>query len=354
MASPTGPERTWLVTGGAGFLGRIAVARLLGQGHRVRILDQAARDDAVFPAHERLDYHHGDIADRAVVDAATRDADHVLHAAAALPIQRKRAPIERVNLRGTQNVLDSAQRHGARSVVFTSTTAVYGLHKTHPITEDSPLIPIGPYGETKVAAEARCQAARDEGLHVSVLRPKTFLGPGRLGVFEILFDWIADGKRIPLIGKGHNRYQLLHVDDLLDAILTAATHPKGNDTYNIAAKDFGTLREDLAPLFAAAGHPVRFLPLPRRTTISGLWALDKLHLSPLSRWHYGTMSQDSYVEVDKARTHLGWAPKHSNRATLLSAYEWYHAHRDEVKRGTGVTHTVAWDQGVLGAFKRFA
>lgn len=342
--------QTWLVTGGAGFLGQAVARRLAGSGHNVRILDAAECPSEL----AGLDVHYiqGDVRDAAVVDRAVGGVDVVCHAAAALPIHRSRAFIHAVNVEGTRNVLEAAVRHGRPRVVFISTTAVYGLHKQHPITEASPMKPVGPYGSSKVEAERLCAAYRDR-LHVAVLRPKTFLGQGRLGVFEILFDWIADGKRIPLIGKGHNRYQLLDVEDLVDAIVLGASHPRGSDTFNIAADRFGTLREDLAPLFAAAGHPPRFLPAPRGTTIAALWVLDKLHLSPLTRWHYGTMSQDSYVETGKARLLLGWVPRHSNQETLLAAYVWYHANRAQVRSQTGTTHTVAWDQRILKVFKRF-
>lgn len=342
--------RSYLVTGGAGFLGQAIVPRLLAAGVRVRVLD-TARIPAAWEG--KVEGIIGDIRDAATVDAAVAGMECVLHGAAALPIHRSAKLIHGVNVDGTRNLLDAAVRHRVKSFVFVSSTAVYGLHKEHPITEENRMIPVGPYGESKVTAELVCQSFRDR-LHVAVIRPKTFLGQGRLGVFEILFDWIHDGKRIPMIGKGHNKYQLLDVEDLVDAMLIASAHPKGSDTFNVAAKEFGTLREDLAPLFRAAGHEPRFLPTPRRTTIAALWTLDKLRLSPLTKWHYGTMSSDSYVETDKAQRVLGWSPKRSNQDTLLAAYTWYHAHRDEVKAQVGTTHTVPWNQKILKVFKRLA
>lgn len=351
-AGPAKPAgfRSWLVTGGSGFLGQAVVRRLLKEGVTVRVLDTAP-----MPGEwaGKVEFVQGDVRDAAKVSEAVAGMEAVCHAAAALPIHRSKRLIHEVNVDGTRNVLDAAVAHGAASVVYISSTAVYGLHKEHPILETNRLIPVGPYGESKVEAERVCESYRDR-LHVAVLRPKTFLGQGRLGVFEILFDWIHDGKRIPMIGKGHNKYQLLDVEDLVDAILLSAAHPKGNDTFNVAAAEFGTLREDLTPLFEAAGHKPRFLPTPRRTTIAALWTLDKLRLSPLTKWHYGTMSSDSYVEITKARDVLGWQPKRSNQDTLLAAYTWYHAHRDEVRSTVGTTHTVPWNQKILKVFKRLA
>jgi nucleoside-diphosphate-sugar epimerase len=344
-------KQSWLVTGGAGFLGQAVVRRLAGLGHAVRVLDTAPQPAELDGL--ALDYRLGDVRNKATVDAAVQGIDVVCHAAAALPIHRSKAFIHAVNVDGTRNLLEAAAAQPRRPrFVFISSTAVYGLHKEHPITEENRLVPVGPYGSSKVEAEALCAGFRDR-LHVAILRPKTFLGEGRLGVFEILFDWIHDGKRIPLIGKGHNKYQLLDVEDLVDAILLSASHPTGSDTFNVAADRFGTLREDLAPLFKAASHPPRFLPAPRRTTIAALFVLDKLRLSPLTRWHYGTMSSDSYVETDKAREKLGWTPKRSNQETLLAAYTWYHANRGRARSQPGTTHTVAWEQRILKVFKRF-
>ncbi|MEA3166779.1 MAG: hypothetical protein QOJ26_1653 [Thermoplasmata archaeon] len=349
-AGPGPGFKSWLVTGGCGFLGQALVPRLLALGCKVRVLDTAP-----IPKEwaGKVEFVQGDVRDAAVVDGAVSGVEAVCHAAAALPIHRSKRLIHEVNVDGTRNVLEAAVKHGAKAVVHISSTAVYGLHKEHPILESNRLIPVGPYGESKVLAEKVCKEYRDR-LHVAVIRPKTFLGRGRLGVFEILFDWIHDGKRIPMIGKGHNKYQLLDVEDLVDAILLSAAHPKGNDTFNVAAAEFGTLREDLTPLFKAAGREPRFLPTPRRTTISVLWVLDHLRLSPLTKWHYGTMSSDSYVETDKARKLIGWTPKRSNQDTLLAAYTWYHAHRDEVKSTVGTTHTVGWNQKILKVFKKLA
>lgn len=344
-------KQTWLVTGGAGFLGQATVRRLLAEGKNVRVLDCVERPTAFDGLP--VEYVQGHIEDGPLVEAACEGVDGILHEAAALPIHRSRTLIFGTNVDGTRNVMEGAVAHGVPRVVFVSTTAVYGLHKVHPIHEEIPLIPVGYYGESKIAAEEVAASYRDR-LHVSIIRPKTFLGTGRLGVFEILFDWIADGKRIPMIGKGHNKYQLLDVEDLIDVMWLAAHHENGSDTFNAAASEFGTLREDLAPLFHVAGHEPRFLPTPKRTTQAALWTLDKLRLSPLSKWHYGTMASDSYVEVSKANQLLGWAPKRSNKDTLLAAYRWYHEHRDEVKQNTGTTHTVGWDQKILRFFKRFA
>src|SRR6266566_2512377 len=99
--------------------------------------------------------------------------------------------------------------------------------------------------ESKIDAEGLCRVAAVE---TTIVRPKTFVGPERLGVFEILFDWIREGRRIYTLGKGDNRYQLLAVEDLVDAIVRAATADVAGEVFNVGATEFGTVRSDMEAL----------------------------------------------------------------------------------------------------------
>ena len=128
-----------------------------------------------------------------------------------------------MNVEGTATLLAAALEARVRRVVFISTTAVYGIPETHPIDESAPLHGVGHYGRSKIEAEEVLREFERRGLAAVVIRPKTFIGPERLGVFEILFDWIREGRRIYVLGSGRNRYQLLAVEDLVDAIALAAS-----------------------------------------------------------------------------------------------------------------------------------
>ncbi|HXF68684.1 MAG TPA: NAD(P)-dependent oxidoreductase [Thermoflexus sp.] len=335
-----------LLTGGAGFFGFHMANKLLQHGHEVVLLDIADYivEDYIGP----VSFNKGDVRDRELVDRMMRGVDAVIHAAAALPLWPRRE-IFSVNVEGTRTVLESALAHGVRRVVFISSTAVYGIPKKHPILEDDPLHGVGPYGQSKIMAEQICQSFRERGLIVTVIRPKTFIGPGRLGVFQILFDWVERGKPIPIIGSGRNRYQLLDVDDLTDAVMLALTvdADRANDTFNIGAERFGTVREDVQALCDYAGTGARVWPLPARPVKVALALFEALRLSPLYRWVYGTADKDSFVAIDRAKAKLGWRPRYSNAESLIRTYEWYLAHKMELAGKVGVTHRVAWDQGIL-------
>jgi nucleoside-diphosphate-sugar epimerase len=337
----------WAISGGAGFLGLHLARRLLADGHEVRTLDVVPLDDAEL--ERSVEELRGDIGDRDRVHELVAGADVVVHAAAALPIQASRESIRSVNVAGTENVLSEARDAGVGRVVFISSTAVYGVPEKHPIEEDDPLVGVGWYGESKIDAEALCRVA---GVETTIIRPKTFIGPERLGVFEILFDWIREGRRIYILGKGYNRYQLLGVEDLVEAIVRAATVPAAaGATFNVGATEFGTVRSDLQALIDHAGSRSRLQPVPVKPAELVLRALELLKLSPLAEWHYKTAHRNSFVDVSRAQHVLGWQPRLSNRAALIGTYDWYLANRGRVG-AAGVTHRVPWNQRALGLLKR--
>jgi len=343
---------SYLVTGGSGFLGINLVRLLLERGHAVASLDIAPF--AYADCRDRVRVIEGDIRDADVVGQAVEGADVVVHCAAALPLYRPE-DIFSTDVAGTRTVLEVARAAGVQRVVHVSSTAVYGIPDHHPLLEDDPLVGVGPYGEAKVAAEEVCLEFRQAGLCVPILRPKSFIGPERLGVFALLYDWAQDGKGFPILGKGNNRYQLLDVEDLCDAIyLTCTLDPATvNDTFNIGAKAFGTFREDLQAVLDHAGHGKRIVGLPAGPAIFILRVLEALHLSPLYKWVYETAATESFVSVEKAERVLGFEPRFSNRDALIRNFEWYLAHQDDFRGASGVSHRVPWKQGILKLAKWF-
>lgn len=343
--------KTFLITGGAGFLGINLIRFLLDKGEKGVSLDIASFKYKDVVNHVKI--IQGDIRNRLTVQAALRDVDIVVHAAAALPLYPKE-DILSTEVKGTGNVLAAARENKVARVIYISSTAVYGVPEKHPIREEDDLIGVGPYGEAKIQAEALCLQYRKSGSCVPIIRPKTFIGPERLGVFALLYEWARDGRGFPVPGSGENRYQLLDVQDLCEFIYLTATEREEdvNDTFNIGAKNFATMKEDFQAVLDAAGFGKKIKSIPAGPAIWLLKLLERMRLSPLYQWVYETAGKDSYVSIDKAER-LGFTPKYSNREALLRNYEWYLKNADRFQDQTGISHTVPWKPGLLKYLKLF-
>ncbi len=343
-----------LVTGGSGFLGINLIRWLLAHGARdVRSIDLLPFDypEATDP---RVRTVIGDVRDPEAVATILKGCQSVVHCAAALPLCSE-AEILSTDIDGARIVAEASVAEGIQRFVYISSTAVYGIPDHHPLVETDRLEGVGPYGRSKIVAEGIVRNLDSDTFPVCILRPKSFVGPERLGVFALLYDWAYTGHGFPMIGNGKNRYQLLDVEDLCEAIGLALTHPDltvVRDTYNVGAAVFTTMREEWQAVLDAAGHGKKIRTTPAKLVIAGLKVLEKLHLSPLYAWVYETAAQDSFVSVEKIQARLGWQPRYSDINALLRNYAWYIANLDQFRGKSGKTHRVPWKQGILTLIKR--
>lgn len=349
--SASKPTRV-LVTGGAGFLGINLTRYLIREGVEVTSLDIAPFDYADVKDQVRI--VTGDIRDKAAVELAMDGCDAVVHCAAALPLYSA-DDIYTTDVVGTRVVLSTALEKGIKRAVHISSTAVYGIPDHHPLLEDDKLDGVGPYGQAKIQAEMVALELRAKGLVVPIIRPKSFIGPERLGVFSLLYDWALDGRGFPILGNGKNKYQLLDVEDLCQSIWLCLTLPDAtvNDTFNVGAAEFGTMKDDYQAVLDEAGFGKATKPVPALPAITALRVLEKAGVSPLYKWVYETASKDSFVSIEKAQRQLGWKPQYSNQDALLRNFAWYKEHQDDFAEASGVSHRVPWKQGAIGSLKRF-
>jgi len=341
-----------VVTGGSGFLGINLIRFLRNKGlTNISSIDLVPFD---YPEKNEVTTVVGDIRDVPVLREVIKGASWVIHTAAALPLYSEH-DIMTTDVDGTRNVLTAAQELGVERTVMISSTAVYGIPDHHPLYETDPMIGVGPYGKAKIMAEEVCLGFRNKGLCVPIIRPKSFIGPERLGVFALFYDWAHTGHGFPMIGSGKNRYQLLDVEDLCEAIWLALTKDKSivNDTFNIGAKHFTTMREDYQAVLDKAGHGKKIHGFPATPMIWTLRFLELLHLSPLYKWVYETACEDSFVSIEKAERILEYAPKFSNKDALVRNFDWYVANLHAFKNRSGVSHRVPWKQGILRFVKIF-
>ena len=339
----------YLITGGSGYFGITLREQLVQAGRAVRILD--LHDSADRPG--AVEFVGGDIRDYAAVEKACRGAEVIFHCVAQVPLAKDRHLFESVNIGGTGHLLRAARATGVRKVVYISSSAVFGVPKENPVTETTEPAPGESYGRAKHLAETRCADFVRQGLDVTIIRPRTILGHGRLGIFQILFEWIREGANVPVLGGGNNLYQFVHADDLAAACRLAAERP-GAAIYNCGAEKFGTMRETLEALCAHARTGSRVKSVPMTPAVWGMNLTSALGLSPLGNYHALMYGRSLYFDISKARRELGWQPRYSNVEMFIESYEWYLRHRDQVLRGAGASrHRSSVKQGILQLVKRF-
>lgn len=337
-----------LITGGSGYFGSLLRDRLLAAGQAVRVLDLQDTPDR--PA--AVAFVQGDIRDPKAVGEACAHCDVVHHCVAQVPLAKDRALFHSVNVEGTATLLRAAQAAAVRKVVYVSSSAVFGVPESNPVTEQTPPRPAEAYGQAKLEGERLCREAARSGLDVTIIRPRTILGHGRLGIFQILFEWIREGYNVPVLGRGDNRYQFIHADDLAEACRLAAARP-GATVYHCGTDRFGTMRETLEALCAHAGTGSCVRSVPLLPAVWAMRATSLLGLSPLGPYHALMYGRSLYFDITKARSELHWQPRYSNTEMFIQSYDWYVRNREQVLRAPSASpHRSAVRQGVLALVKR--
>jgi nucleoside-diphosphate-sugar epimerase len=340
-----------LITGGSGYFGCVLRDRLRAAGEAVRVFDLVDVDER--PSD--VEFARGDIRDLDVVRRACDGCYVVYHNVAQVPLAKDRMLFQTVNCGGTANLLQASRETGVRKIIHTSSSAVFGIPSKNPVDDTVKPRPLEAYGRAKLEAEHLVEAAvQQHGLDVTIIRPRTIVGHGRLGIFQILFDWVEDGRRIPVLGKGDNLYQFVHADDLAEACVKAAARP-GFAAYNIGAEHFGTMRRTLEALCRHAGTGSTVYSLPFAPAVAAMKLTGAIGLSPLGPYHALMYGRSLYFDVSRAKAELGWQPRWSNEEMICESYDWYLAHKDLVLRWAGESpHRSAVKQGILKLVKQLS
>jgi nucleoside-diphosphate-sugar epimerase len=334
-----------LVTGGAGYFGTILVERIRATGARVRIFDVNDADERAAD----VEMMRADIRDASAVRRAVEGVAVVHHNVAMVPLAKDREAFWSVNCDGTRNLLEAAAGAKVRKVVHMSSSAVFGIPDANPVTDRTVPRPREEYGRAKLAAEDLCHDYAARGLDVTIVRPRTILGHGRLGIMQILFEWVRQGKNIPVLGRGDNLYQFVHADDLADAAIKAAERPSPA-TYNVGASEFGTMRETLEGLVRHARTGSKVVGVPAWPAVAMMRVTSAAGLSPLGAYHWLMYGGSMYFDLERTKRELGWSPTYGNVEMFCDSYDWYVGHRDEVLSRHGASHHRSpVKQGVLRA-----
>lgn len=342
-----------LITGSNGVLGKNLVQYLV-QNHAAEyelVLFDIAHDRGA----ERFEIYWGDIRNKEKVQNIVKDVKIVIHCASASPSYPDEE-IYDIIINGSNNILEySFKDHQVERFIYISSTSVYGVPQKAPIDENDPVMPYDPYNKSKIAVEKICSQWREQGKCVTVLRPRSFIGPGRLGTFGILFEWASEGRNFPMLGSGKNQYQLLDVEDLCQAIYLAMSgrREKVNDLFNIGAQKFSSIKADYQSVLDEAGFGKKIISIPARPAFGVLNVLERLKLSPFYKRLYLKLNRDYYVSVEKACQQLGYAPRYSNQEALKRNYRWYLSQLATMDQKSGANNNAVWNQGILRMAKLF-
>ena len=339
-----------LVTGGSGFLGNLIARRLLERGEQVKVLDILDSPDRP----KDIDFYNCDIRDADSVAKAMKGIDIVHHNAALVPLTKSGRKCKEVNIDGSRISAEQAAAAGVNAFVHMSSSALFGVPDECPITYKTPLKPVEIYGKAKLEGELTVRnVCEKENLPLIVIRPRTILGEGRLGIFQILFEWIKENRNIYTIGEGHGLFQFVHAHDLMDAYILALDSQK-TGIYNVGAAEFGTLRETLKNIISYANSSSKVKSLPVGLTVGTLKVLDFLGLSPLAPWHYLTYHKPFYFDVTPL-LNMGWDPKYSNDAMFKESYDWFLSNHEDYKNQEFTSaHRSPVKQKVLGIVKKLS
>jgi nucleoside-diphosphate-sugar epimerase len=336
-----------LITGGSGYFGSLLRDRLRQRGQRVRVFDLSDADDRT----RETEFVQGDIRDEKRVAGAVAGCETIYHCVAQVPLAKDKELFHSVNVQGTENLLRAALSAKVRKVIYVSSSAVFGAPKTNPITEETQPTPGEAYGRAKLEGETLCRNYAQRGLDVTIIRPRTIMGHGRLGIFQILFEWIREGYNVPVLGHGDNIYQFVHADDLAEACTLAAEQP-GPTIYNCGAARFGTMREALEHLcvHAKTGSKVRGVPMSPAVFL--MKATSALGLSPLGAYHAMMYGRSLYFDISKAQRELNWQPRFSTDEMFAQSYDWYLANREKALQAHHTSHHRSpVKQGILSLVK---
>ncbi len=340
---------TVLITGGAGFFGDILKRRLLADGFDCVNID--LQPDLM--THPRLTSVRGDIRDAVLVDRLFSEHrfETVFHCAAILAHAVKdESFLWSSNVTGTEVLAEHAAAHKVAKFVFISSNCLWGQSLGRPVTEDDPPAPVEIYGRSKWEGEKVLARFADE-LQTVVVRTPTIVDAGRLGLLAILFDFIREGRKVWVVGKGDNRYQFVYAPDLADACVRALDAPRST-RYNVGSDNVKTLAEVYQYVIDQAGTGARVASLPKTPTLAAMRLAGALKISPLGPYHWRMIAENFTFDTSRISNELGWRPTLTNEEMLAEAYKSYERDYDEIHQRSNVSaHRQPAKMGAIRVLK---
>jgi nucleoside-diphosphate-sugar epimerase len=312
------------VTGGSGFIGGALIERLRREGWEVRALARSER------AAERVregggEAVSGDLDDRESLRAGAEGCEVAFHAAAKVEDWGDPADFERLNVRGTQSVIDACRGAGVRRLVHVGTEAalmagqpLVNVDETAPLRPDSPAL----YSSSKAKAEQLVRAANGDGLETVVVRPRFVWGRGDTTLLPALIELVRSG-RFRWVGGGRQLTATTHVDNTVEGLWLGATKAPPGGVYFVTDGDPVVFREFLTEMLGTQGVEIPDKSVPPGVAnavaraAEGIWrGLRRRGNPPITRFAVWVSSQECTIDISRAERELGYSPVTSREEGL--------------------------------------
>tara|TARA_B100001093_G_C26854251_1_gene1026639 strand:- start:2562 stop:3581 length:1020 start_codon:yes stop_codon:yes gene_type:complete len=304
----------YLVTGGSGFVGSLLCQMLLEQGHDVVNLD------IIKDRKSLVKFYNINILNKKEVEKIfiENKIDIIIHSCAEVPITKSK-DFYKVNLGGTKNILECFIKFKVKKLIYISSSAVFGVPNKVPVAEGDDRNPVEQYGKSKKAGEDECLRYLSLGHNITIVRPRTIIGGGRLGIFSFLFDWIQSNSNIPVLNEGNNIYQFVNLRDFCEAtIISSQINYKGS--LNIGSSSYDTIKNNLNKLILKANSKSKLINLDNSIFFKIAYKLQKYNLIPLHEYHFKAYGANIFFNNDQTRKILNWESKYSDYKSLEESY----------------------------------
>jgi len=318
-----------LVTGGTGFTGKGLVKRLLDEGHQVVALDYKEGLNTDELRQWGAEVVIGSVADKATVERCMDGVDVVQHLAAAFrEMDVPNSYYHEINVGGTRNVLEAAERHAVSKFIYCSTCGVHGNVEHPPANEDASINAADYYQQTKYEAEPVVHEFAKRGMKTVIIRPAAIYGPGDPERFFMIFKRVNKGT-FPMFGTGKTLYHPLYIDNLVDAHMLAMEPGKGDGrTYLIADEEYISIENLVKHIARALGVSVRIPHYPILPLIVAGHVFEKackpLRITPpIFPRRVDWYRQNRAFDISRAKQELGYQPRVGLDEGLKNTAEWY-------------------------------
>lgn len=339
----------YLITGGAGFFGTILKQHLLAKGAQCVSIDLEPDNFK----HPNFTAYQGDINDNELMQNIFSQYrfDAIFHCAALLAhVKKDLNRLWQANVSGTENVYNFALQQGVKKIVFISSNCLWAKNFDEYVSEEETPNPIEIYGKSKLKGE-KILLSQPDKINSIIFRSPTIMDEGRLGLLGILFEFIDENRKLPMVGDGTNRYQFIYAKDLAKAC-ELALDADYSDIFNIGSDNVKSFNEVYQYVINHSGSQTRLFHFPKTPMIWAMKICFWLGISPLGPYQYKMIASNFVFNTDKIKKKLGFTPTLTNEEMLLRAYEFYHQNKQEILNRKNVSaHNSVAKMGVIKILK---